>query len=509
MTAAQRRASGRPSPARSNRSLAAVVLAAGRGKRLKSARPKVLHEICGRPILWHALRAARGAKPDRIVIVVSDARGPVEEAVRSWGITPEPVFVEQKERLGTGHAVGTAERAVAGYRDVLVMAGDDPLFQPDQVRKLVRAHRRTKAAATVLTTTLDDPKGYGRIVRDEAGELLEIGEEPDASPEVRAVREVAALVYAFRREDLFRALPLVGRENRQREYYLHHVFPILRDKGERVTLVPVDVGGALPQVNSRAGVARAGRALRMRILEELMANGVTVVDPDTTYVDVDVRIGTDTTILPLTFLQGGTRVGGGCTLGPSTRIVDSRVGDGAEVTFSVVRGARLGAGAMVGPYASLRPGTVIEAGGKAGTFVEMKNTKVGPGSKVPHLSYMGDAVIGRHVNVGAGSITCNYDGYEKHRTVIGDESFIGSDTMLVAPVRLGKRAWTGAGSVIGKDVPGGALAVERAEQRTVRGYDDRRRAARGDAPPGGKRDGGARAGKTPTRKAGGGARRKS
>jgi bifunctional UDP-N-acetylglucosamine pyrophosphorylase/glucosamine-1-phosphate N-acetyltransferase len=509
MTAAQRRASGRPSPARSTRSLAAVVLAAGRGKRLKSARPKVLHEVCGRAILWHVLRALRGARPDRIVIVVSDAGGAVEEAVRGWGITPEPVFVEQKERLGTGHAVLTAERAVSGVDDVVVMAGDDPLFLPDQVRSLVRAHRRTKAAGSILTTVLDDPRGYGRIVRDDAGELLEIGEEPDATPEVRAIQEVATLVYAFRREDLFRALPLVGRENNQREYYLHHVFPILRDKGERLTLVPIDVGGVLPQLNSRAGIARAARVMRDRILEEHMTAGVTVVDPDTTYVDVDVRIGADTTLLPLTFLQGDTRVGDGCTLGPSTRIVDSRIGDDAEVTFSVVRGARLGRAALVGPYASLRPGTVIDERGKAGTFVEMKNTRVGAGTKVPHLAYMGDAVIGRHVNVGAGSITCNYDGYEKHRTVIGDDSFIGSDTMLVAPVKLGKRAWTGAGSVIGKDVPAGSLSVERAEQRTVRGYDDRRRAAHGGRSPGGKRDDGASAGRKPRRKAGGGARRET
>jgi bifunctional UDP-N-acetylglucosamine pyrophosphorylase/glucosamine-1-phosphate N-acetyltransferase len=466
-----------------------VVLAAGRGKRLKSARPKVLHEICGRAILWHVLRALQGARPDRIVIVVSDAGGPVEEAVRAWGITPEPEFVVQQERLGTGHAVATAEQAVGRADDVLVMAGDDPLFLPEHVRETIRAHRRSKAAGTILTTTLDDPKGYGRIVRDEHGELLEIGEEPDASDEVRAIHEVATLVYAFRRDDLYRALPLVGRENRQREYYLHHVFPILRDKGERIRLVPIDVGGMLPQVNSRAGIARAGHVMQARILEDHMTNGVTVVDPDVTYVDVDVKIGADTTLLPLTFLQGDTRIGGGCTIGPSTRIVDTRVGDGVEVTFSVVRGSRLGPGALVGPYASLRPGTVIDDGGKAGTFVEMKNTRVGAGSKVPHLSYMGDAVIGRHVNVGAGTITCNYDGYEKHPTVIGDESFIGSDTMLVAPVRLGKRSWTGAGSVIAKDVPAGALAVERAEQRTVRGYDDRKRSTHEGRGPGGKRTG--------------------
>ena len=498
MTAAQRRASGGPSR-RSTRRLAVVVLAAGRGKRLKSARPKVLHELCGRPILWHVLRAVRGPRPERIAIVLSDAGGPVEEAVRSWGVSPEPTFVEQTRRLGTGHAVATAEQAVAGFDDVLIVAGDDPLFLPEHVRGLLRAHRRTKAAGSILTTVLDDPKGYGRIVRDDRGDLLEIGEEPDASAEVRAIREVATLVYAFRRDDLYRALPLVGRENRQREYYLHDVFPILRDKGERVTLVPMDVGGVLPQVNSRAGIARAARLMRARILDEHMENGVTVVDPETTYVDVDVRIGADTTLLPLTFLQGDTRIGESCMLGPSTRIVDSRIADGAEVTFSVVRGARLGRAALVGPYASLRPGTVIDEGGKAGTFVEMKNARVGPGSKVPHLSYVGDAVIGRHVNVGAGSITCNYDGYQKHRTVIGDESFIGSDTMLIAPVRLGKRSWTGAGSVVSKDVPAGAIAIERAEQRTVRGYDDRRRKAHGGKAPGGKR-----AVDTPKRRGGGG-----
>src|SRR5438309_5798004 len=279
MTAAQRRASGRPSR-RSTRSLAVVVLAAGRGKRLNSARPKVLHELCGRPILWHVLRAVRGARPGRIVIVVSDAGGPVEETVRSWDVSPEPIFVEQTKRLGTGHAVATAEQAVAGFDDVLIVAGDDPLFLPEHVRALLRAHRRTKAAGSILTTVLDDPRGYGRIVRDERGELREIGEEPDTSAQVRAIHEVATLVYAFRRDDLYRALPLVGRENRQREYYLHHVFPILRDKGERVTLVPLDVGGVLPQVNSRAGIARAARVMRTRILEKHMDNGVTVVDPD-------------------------------------------------------------------------------------------------------------------------------------------------------------------------------------------------------------------------------------
>jgi bifunctional UDP-N-acetylglucosamine pyrophosphorylase/glucosamine-1-phosphate N-acetyltransferase len=264
------------------------------------------------------------------------------------------------------------------------------------------------------------------------------------------------------------------------------VISILKQKGERVAAVPIDFGGVMG-LNSRGGLSAVTQVMRGRIVEAHMRKGVTFVDPASAFVDVDVRIGRDSVIHPLTFLEGSTRIGSGCSIGPSTRIVDSTVADDAEVGFSVVLGARIGRRVSVGPFASLRPGTVIEEGGKAGTFVELKATRVGRGSKVPHLSYMGDATIGRDVNVGAGSITCNYDGYEKQRTVIGDDVFIGSDTMLVAPVKVGKRAWTAAGSAITKDVPPGALAVERAEQRVVRGFDERKRAAHGGRPPGGSR----------------------
>jgi bifunctional UDP-N-acetylglucosamine pyrophosphorylase/glucosamine-1-phosphate N-acetyltransferase len=262
------------------------------------------------------------------------------------------------------------------------------------------------------------------------------------------------------------------------------VISILKEKGERVAAVPVDFGGAMG-LNSRGGLSAAARVMRGRIVSGHQSRGVTFVDPDSAFVDVEVRIGRESVIRPLSFLEGSTRVGARCSIGPSTRIVDSTVADAADVTFSVVRGARIGRGASVGPFASLRPGTVIESGGKAGTFVELKATRVGAGSKVPHLSYMGDATIGRGVNVGAGSITCNYDGYDKHRTVIGDEAFIGSDTMLVAPVKVGRRAWIAAGSAITRDVPPGALAVERSEQRAVRGYDERKRRAHGGRAPGG------------------------
>jgi bifunctional UDP-N-acetylglucosamine pyrophosphorylase/glucosamine-1-phosphate N-acetyltransferase len=272
---------------------------------------------------------------------------------------------------------------------------------------------------------------------------------------------------------LYQALPLVGRENSQREYYLNAVFPILIDKGERVSAVKVDVGGVMG-INSRRDLARAIRVLRERINDRHMANGVTLVDPDSTYIDADVTIGADTTILPNTYLEGSSRIGARCEIGPDTRIVDSRVDDEVSVTFAVVRGARIGRGATVGPYVSIRAGTVLEPGAKAGTFVEIKNSKVGRGSKVPHLSYVGDADIGNGVNIGAANVFANYDGYRKHRTRVGDDVRTGSDTILVAPVRLGKGAVTGAGSVISKDVPAGALAVERSEQRIVKGYRKRK-----------------------------------
>ena len=459
-------------------SLAAVVLAAGKGKRLKSGTQKVLHPICGRPALWWVLRNARAARPSRIAIVVHHDAGEVRDAVGSWGITPEPVFVEQGRPLGTGHAVLAAEKAVGRAREVLVLGGDFDPIEPADVRRLLAVHRRTKSAATILTADVDEPGGYARVVRD-GTRLLRIVEGFDAPPELRRLHEVSLLAFAFRRADLFRALPLVGRENSQKEYYLNEALPILVDGGERVSAVKVDTGGAMG-INSRGGLAQTARVVRDRINARHMANGVTIVDPATTYVDADVRIGPDTLVHPMTFLSGSTRIGAGCEVGPSTRIVDSAVGDGAVVQFSVVRGARIGAGAQVGPYTHLRPGTVLRAGAKAGAFVEIKASEVAEGAKVPHLSYVGDARIGRRANIGAGTVTVNYDGYRKHRTVVGDDARVGSDTMLVAPVRVGKGAVTGAGSVITKDVPAGALGVERSEQRTIRRYRERKDAeARG------------------------------
>ncbi|MBI4261260.1 MAG: bifunctional UDP-N-acetylglucosamine diphosphorylase/glucosamine-1-phosphate N-acetyltransferase GlmU, partial [Actinobacteria bacterium] len=386
------------------RSLAVVVLAAGKGKRIRSDLPKVLHPVCGRPALWYVLQAVRRVRPGRIVVVVHHGADQVRKAVRSWGVKPEPVFVEQGEPLGTGHAVMAAERAVGRSGEVLVVSGDEPLHTGESLAELLRVHRRKKAAATLLTTELRDARGYGRVIR-EGDEFVRIAEEKDATARERRIHEVATMVYAFRRGRLFDALRLVTPDNRQREYYLPDTLAILRDKGETVGAAWADLGGVLG-INTRGELAEVTSIMRARINARHLEAGVTLLDPDRTYIDASVRIGRDTVVLPMTFLEGKTRIGPGCAIGPSTRIQDSTVGEGSEVTFSVVREARIGPGVSVGPFASLRPGTVIAEGGKAGTFVEIKASRVGPGSKVPHLAYVGDATIGKDVNVGAGTITC-------------------------------------------------------------------------------------------------------
>ena len=443
-------------------------MAAGRGKRLRTRLPKVLHDVCGRPVLWHVLRAAAATRPDPLIVVVGHGADDVEAAVGSWNLRLPVRFVRQEPPLGTGHAVMVAEREVGRADDVLVLPGDNPLITGDMLRGLLGVHRRRNPAVTVLSTEVTDPTGYWRLIR--AGNRLDkVVDEDAATPDELAVREVATSVYAFRREDLFRVLPRLDRDNREREYYLPDVLEILAEKGEDIRLHSADFGGAL-DVNSRSSLARATAAMRQRINDALMDGGVTIVDPERTYVDAGVAVGADTTILPGTQLEGETRIGQGCRIGPGSLIADSQVADGAVVELSVVRESKVGPRAVVGPYTHIRPGSVLGADTKAGSFVEIKASRIGDGSKVPHLSYVGDATVGRNVNVGAGTVTVNYDGYAKHRTVIGDDVRVGSDTMLIAPVKIGRGAVTGAGSVISKDVPAGALAVERSEQRTVRGY---------------------------------------
>ena len=467
------------------RTLTAVILAAGKGKRLKSANPKVLHPICGKPALWHVLQAALGAKPTKIVVVVGHGADDVRAAVRSWDIKPAPVFVEQAEQLGTGHAVAAAEKAVGRADDVLVMGGDyDPLLS-DDVKTLVRTHRRSASAATISTAEVLDPGGYGRVIRD-GNRLVRIVEHADATAAERAIHEVWLVATVFRRKDLFGALPLVGDDNRQHEYYLNDVLPILLDKGEKVFAIEVDTGGVMG-LNSRGGLAAVTRVVRDRINAKHMANGVTLLDPATTYIDVGVTIAADTTIGPNTTIEGDTTIASGCRIGPSVQIRDARIGPGAQIRFAVVEEARLARNVTIGPFARIRPGTTLADNVIVGSYVEVKNSEIGADSKVPHLSYVGDASVGERTNIGAANVTANWDGYRKHRTTIGDDVRTGSDTIMVAPVTIGDGAMTGAGSVISKDVPDGALAVERTEQRIVQGYrkrkdaeDRARRASKGD-----------------------------
>lgn len=459
-------------PKTQSRPLAVVVLAAGKGKRLKSKTPKVLHPVCGRPVLWHVLKAAAAAKPDLLAVVVSFDREQVENAVREWGIKPEPVFVDQGRPLGTGHAVMVCENELVGVEDVLVLPGDEPLHTGGDLKNLLKAHRKSNAAGTVIITELPDANGYGRIIRD-GNEFVRIAEDRDATPAERGIKEVATCVYAFRRPALFAALPLVGTDNSQGEYYLPDVLGILKEKGEPIGVVKIDDGGGLG-TNNRSELAAVSKIMRARINAEHMAAGVTMIDPAETYIDVDVKIGEDTVIYPQTSLYPGTRIGAGCSIGPATAIADSRIGDGSRVEFSVVKGAKIGQGCAVGPYTHIRPGVVLADGARAGAFVELKASTLGEGSKVPHLAYIGDATIGKNVNIGAGTVTVNYDGYDKHATTIGDDARIGSDSMLVAPLKVGKGAVTGAGSTITKDVKPGDLAVERGEQRTVPGYRKRK-----------------------------------
>ena len=457
--------------------LAAVVLAAGKGERLASDIPKVLHPVAGRPLLWHTMQVVRAARPDRIVVVVGHRAEDVRAAVASWGIKPEPIFVEQTEQLGTGHAAQLAEKAAGDVETVLIANGDFDPIAPADLRRLLASHRRTGAAVTLASTVLDRPGGYARIVR-EGSRVTDVIEGVDASTSVRRIHEVGTNWMAFRRDLLYATLPLLDRENRQREYYLNRAISILLGKGERVDALVFDTGGLLG-ANTRAGLAWLEALVRRRTNEQHMAGGVTLLDPEATYIDVDVRIGRDTTVLPNTFLASGVRIGSGCTIGPSASIADSRVGDRSVVWFSVLQGAKVGKGCEVGPFARLRPGAVLEDGAEVGNYVEVKASRIGKRSKAKHLAYVGDATLGAGVNVGAGTVFVNYDGYEKHPTVVGDGARIGSDTMLVAPLRVGKEAVTGAGSVITKDVPPGALAVERSEQKNVKGYRKRVDAKRG------------------------------
>ena len=458
-----------------SRPAAVVVLAAGEGTRMKSSVPKVLHAIGGRSLLGHAVHAARGLDPEHLVVVIRHGRDAV--AAHLAEVDPAALVVDQDDVPGTGRAVqcGLAELPPDLAGTVVVTYGDVPLLETATLVALVEEHERAGNAVTVLTAQVDDPTGYGRVVRDPDGSVAAIVEHKDADGGQRAITEINSGIYAFDLSVLALALTRVGRDNVQREMYLTDVLAIARADGGRVAAHPIRDVWQTEGVNDRVQLARMGAELNRRLLDGHMRAGVTVVDPATTWVDVGVRLDGDVTLLPGTQLHGTTTVAGGATVGPDTTLRDCAVGAGAQVVRTQGSGARIGAGADVGPFTYLRPGTVLGDGGKIGGFVETKNAVIGAGSKVPHLSYVGDAEIGEGSNIGAASVFVNYDGVDKHRTVVGDQVRIGSDTMLVAPVEIGDGAYTAAGSVITDDVPPGAMAVARGRQRNVEGWVRRRR----------------------------------
>jgi bifunctional UDP-N-acetylglucosamine pyrophosphorylase / glucosamine-1-phosphate N-acetyltransferase len=469
-----------------SRPAAVVVLAAGEGTRMRSATPKVLHRIGGRSLLGHAMAAARALEPERLVVVVRHERDRVAAHVRE--VDPEAVVADQDEVKGTGRAVACGlaaldgpERDAAAAGTVVVTYGDVPLLAPATLRELLARHEESAAAVTVLTADVADPSGYGRVLRDAAGDVTGIVEHKDADDAQRAVLEINSGIYAFDAAVLADALGRVGTDNSQGEMYLTDVLSIARADGRRVAAVRTPDVWQVEGVNDRVQLAALGAELNRRVLTGWMRAGVTVVDPATTWVDVTAELAPDVTLLPGTQLHGRTTVAGGATVGPDTTLLDCEVGPGADVVRTHGTGATIGAGANVGPFAYLRPGTALGERGKIGTFVETKNATIGTGSKVPHLSYVGDAEIGAHTNIGAASVFVNYDGVHKARTTIGDHCRTGSDNMFVAPVTVGDGAYTGAGAVIRHDVPPGALSFSDAPQRIVEGWVERRRGGTGSA----------------------------
>ena len=462
-----------------NREAAVLVLAAGAGTRMRSDTPKVLHVLAGRSMLSHALHAVAKVAPQHLVVVIGQDRERVARAIAELegelGRTIDTAV--QDQQLGTGHAVGCGVAALPeDYNGIVVVAsGDVPLLDSDTLADLIATHSSETAAATVVTTTLPDPTGYGRILRTQDGEVIGIVEQADATPSQQAISEVNAGVYAFDIAALRSALSRLRSDNAQQELYLTDAVAIVRQDGHIVRAKHVDDTALVAGVNDRVQLAELGAELNRRIVAAHQRAGVTIVDPATTWIDVDVTVGRDTVIHPGTQLLGSTRVGGRCQIGPDTTLTDVTVGDQAVVVRTHGGQSVIGDGAAVGPFAYLRPGTVLGADGKLGAFVETKNSTIGDGTKVPHLTYVGDADIGEHSNIGASSVFVNYDGETKNRTTIGSHVRTGSDNMFVAPVTVGDGAYTGAGTVVRDDVPPGALAVSAGPQRNIEGWVSRKR----------------------------------
>ena len=454
-----------------------VILAAGKGTRMKSRRPKVLHELAGRPLIEHVLSTLDGLSAASTTLVVGHGADEVRAALSS---RTNLRFVIQSPQLGTGHALLTTESVLANEKGTLLLLyADVPLLESGTLQRLVEAQQSARATATVLTAELDDPYGYGRILRDADGRIARIVEERDASGDERVIREVNSGIYCFALAPLFSALHDLAADNSQGEYYLTDLIALYRRRGLPVETLRLDSPDELRGVNSRVDLAELARVVRARKNRAVMLAGVTLEDPSTTSIDEDVTIGADTVVAPGVSLQGRTTVGAACRIERGVRLTNATVGDRVTILDgSILIDSVVADDAAIGPYAHLRPGSEVGEGARVGNFVELKKTTLGKGSKANHLAYLGDATIGERVNVGAGTITCNYDGTTKHKTVIDDGAFIGSDSQLVAPVTVGKGAYVAAGSTITEDVPDGGLGIARGRQVNKPGW---ARARRGKA----------------------------
>lgn len=439
----------------------AIILAAGKGTRMKSRLPKVLHGVCGRPMLEHVIGAAVGAGISRNIVVIGHGSDMVRESVKL-----DVAWVEQTEQLGTGHAVMQAERLLTDFTgSILVLCGDTPLISPDTLQRLLQKHKESGNSVSVLTADVGDSSGYGRIIRDGDGAVTQIVEHRDASGDQLKINEINTGIYCFAAKELFTALQTISPANAQGEYYLTDVISVIAGSGGRTGAVKVEDALEIMGINDRVQLAAAETLMRRKILTAHMTAGVTIIDPDNTYIGSEVIIGCDSIVYPGTVMEGNCCFGENSILGPYSRLTNVKAGNAVTVQNSVITDTSVGNGVTIGPFAYIRPGTVLGDNVKVGDFVEIKNSVVEKGSKVPHLSYVGDAHIGERVNIGAGTITCNYDGTEKWKTSIGNNAFIGSNTNLVAPVTVGENAIVGAGSTVTKNVPDGALCIERAKQK--------------------------------------------
>ena len=451
--------------------LAVIILAAGEGTRMKSSHPKVLHELFGQPLINYAIVEAKKLKPEKVIIVVGH---------QAEKITPlldgDVEWVIQSEQLGTAHAVKMAESKLIDFDGtIMVTCADTPLIRHETLGKLLRLHKEEKASGTLLSADFSDSTGYGRVIRGADGMVKSIIEEKDATDDERKISEINSGFYCFEKQELFEAIEKIDCRNAQREFYLTDVVEILNNSGKRIAVHTVEDSSEVLGINSRRELAEAQKIMQTRINSRWMEDGVTFVAPDMTFVGPEVVIGPDTIIYPFSFLEGKTKIGKECRIGPSAHLIDMSVGDRVKMENVVAEESIVEDEVSLGPFCRLRSGTRIKRGARIGSYVELKKSQVGEDSKIPHLSYIGDATIGKNVNIGAGTITCNYDGAEKHPTVIEDGAFIGSDTMLIAPVKVGRNAVTGAGSAISEDVPEGSLALERSQQRVIKDWSKKRR----------------------------------